>query len=100
MRLGIDSGAAVTVIGRHVAPYYPALAGLKRTLMAASGAAIPEYGCKRLVVGGAWGQGIVKAAAAGVSKNLCRSTSWWMPGTRSSFGRAARLFGTRGQGDA
>ena len=70
MRFGIDSGAALTVIGRHVAPDYPSRAGLKRTLRAANGAAIPEYGCKRLVISGAWGQGIVKAAAAGVSKNL------------------------------
>ena len=70
MRFGIDSGAAVTVIGQHVAPDYPARAGLKRTLRAANGAAIPEYGCKRLVIGGAWGQGIVKAGAPGVSKNL------------------------------
>ena len=70
MRFGIDSGAAVTVIGKDVAPDYPARAGLKRTLRAANGAAIPEYGCKRLVVSGAWGRGIVKAAAAGVSKNL------------------------------
>ena len=68
MRFGIDSGAALTVIGWHVAPYYPSRAGLKRTLRAANGAAIPVYGCKRLVIGGAWGQGIVKAAA-GVSKN-------------------------------
>ena len=70
MKFGVDSGAAVTVVGKDVAPDYPSRKGAARVLWAANGAAIPEYGHKRLVVRGDWGCGIVRASTAGVSKNL------------------------------
>ena len=72
---GVDSGAALTVIGKDVAVEYPRVQGLTRRMTDCQGKPVVDVGQKDLALRGPTGRIFARVTVAPVAKNLLSVSS-------------------------